>query len=525
MAKRFRPRFRQYSRRRSHWISQHPVATHVTLGQRSQCLYQSVNTDKGRFAAKRFTDKFEQFRTPTEAPNSQHPQKVAATRKFEMDPATRTEQDLPEEEQNLLEECSRDDQSSAASSVVDLSTPAIAPPAPVKRVPVFRPPHVFIARYTPRIPDADTGGSDPNQSKPRRMHYEANAMPPATREEHSMYPMKRDPVTHLLGRDPASREAPIDPHETPGPKDFWERISFHRGVREDIENLWAEKLAKMPPPPRPNTATSEKTGRLDPDTGHQSDAEGSGGGPKPQMKTKETDYYLRPWAKWDDDVDPEDSDRDFTMFEDTPRDRSLVEETEERVFPPWDTSEPSHTPSISALSSMAVWDPEVDADFQIDAQWNLEKWNDFRFKVPEKPEDIESLQHALEITRVDFWLRNPTEQYPEDLSQYKEESYGSQHRRLQHAFCRIWQEFESEPAPELYRLPAWIFGFQYCHWKPSSWGFDERSNAYYQFLAEMAMEKNETGLWNFDYRECRAIVQDLLAASPSPTLEDWSQSE
>ena len=165
---------------------------------------------------------------------------------------------------------------------------------------------------------------------------------------------------------------------------------------------------------------------------------------------------------------------------------------------------------------MDVWNPEMDIDFQLDEQWNLEKWGDFRFKVPADPDDIESLQQALEITRMDFWIQNPTEQYPEDLSQYKGKSYGCQHRRLQHAFCRIWRQSENQPCPELYRLPQWMFGFQNCYWKPSSWGYDKRSNAYYQFLADMAMEKKENGQQSLDYQECKAMVLELLVTSSTP---------
>lgn len=369
-----------------------------------------------------------------------------------------------------------------------------------------------MARYARSVSKAEADRKPPLDSKPQRMHYPANAIAPETPEELSIYP-----VGHRMQKIPIVPEASTYPDVLPSPSNNWStEFSLQHQVRNELQRLWAEKEDELLARSGPVIATLEDIGRLDRDTRYQSDKEESGGGPTPHEKTRGTRGILHESVDWDDEADAADLDRAFSMFDDTPRDQSTLPEKEEWIFEPPD---PDHAPSLSALSSMTEWDPEADLDFQIDAQWNLERWNDFRFKVPETPADIESLQQALEITRMDFWIRNLRETYPEDLSKYRGESYGSQHRRLQHAFCRLWRDSDGDPAPELYRLPNWIFGFKSCYWKPSSWGYDRRSKAYNQGLTEMSAEKNEKGLRSVDYRNWKARLQDLLI--DSPVLWDW----
>lgn len=356
----------------------------------------------------------------------------------------------------------------------------------------------MMARNAGSASNTDTGESSSKREKSSHMPYEANAIAPATQREHSIYP-----VNSQLQKIPAHPEASIHPkmrprdlegnqkHEAWRLKGYLQAEKETRGLQREVwkegQRLQAEKESRVNIPSKSTTATSENTKRPDRNADHQSDVEIIG--------------------------DSADSESDFTMFDDTPRDRYLVEEKEEMVFSPWNVTEPNHTPSLSALSSMTEWDPQLDQAFQIDAEWNLSKWDDMRFKVPQTPTDIESLQQALEITRMDFWVRNPIEEYPDDLSQYGRESYGSQHRRLQHAFCRIWQTYYSEPPPELYRLPAWNFGFDECYWKPSSWGFDTRSTAYNQGLADMAAAKDEKGLQSLDLRHWKARLMEHVEAA------------
>ena len=364
--------------------------------------------------------------------------------------------------------------------------------------------------------NTDTGES----SSKTQMPYEENAIAPATRREHSIYP-----VNSQLRKFPEFPEASIGQQMRPRDAqashkmDTWKLKELLRvdrqkkGLTHEVwkegKSLWAEKESRINVPSRPATATSENTNRPDRNAQHQSDVEISGTSAS-RGKARDTRGVSPQIENWDNVTNLADSPRDFTMFEDTPGDQYLTEEKEEVVFSPWNVMEPNHTPSISALSSMKEWDPNLDQAFQMDAEWNLEKWDDMRFKMPQTPTDRESLQQALEITRMDFWIRNPMEEYPEDLSQYGRESYGCQHRRLQHAFCREWPKTFLESPPELYRLPVWNFGFDECYWKPSNWGFDIRSNAYYQGLADMAAFKEEKGLQSIDLGYWKARLKEQV---------------
>ncbi|CAF9928401.1 MAG: hypothetical protein ALECFALPRED_004049 [Alectoria fallacina] len=363
------------------------------------------------------------------------------------------------------------------------------------------------SRNSDNVSRAD--GTLPNEVQtPRMMDYPAHAIFPETPEELSIYP-----VTPRMLRIPISPEASTDPHIDLALQDSLDpELDLQYQVRKASDLLWAEKNSKMLPPSRPAAADSNETSPPDGDTGHQSDVEEHDGDSPPREETKNTRKVLHESLDWDNEADPADLDKDFSMFDETPRDQSILPEIEEWLLPPWEPSEPDHTPSLSKLSSMTEWDPENDLDFQIESQQNLERLNDCRFKVPETSSDIESLQRALEITRMDFWIRNPSERYPEDLSQYKRESYGSQQRRLQHAFCRIWREIDLQSPPELYRLPVWMFGFENCYWKPSTWGNNRLSRAYNEGLAEMAAEKNEKGLQSVQYQEWKARLEERLIA-------------
>ena len=401
------------------------------------------------------------------------------------------------------------------------TNPLAAPQAEMRpQIPPSAPP--MMASSAGSASNTDKGESSSKREKSSGMLYGANAIPPATRQEHSIYPVNSQ-LRKDLGLPEASAEPKMRPRNVEAMQKIEDRrlkeyVQGEKATRslqnefwKDSQRLHAEKESRMNIPSRPTTATSENTNRQDRSADHQSDVEISESSTS-RGKARETLGDSPKNVNWDDGTSLADPEGDFTMFDDTPSDQYLVEEKEEVVYSPWNIIEPNHTPSLSALSSMTSWDPKLDQPFQIDAEWNLEKWDDFRFKVPQTPTDIESLQQALEITRMDFWVRNPVERYPEDLSQYKRESYGSQHRRLQHAFWRIWQDFHREPPPELYRLPSWMSGFNECYWKPSSWGIDIRSRAYYQGLADMAATKNERGLQSLDLRDWKARLKEHVEA-------------
>ncbi|KAL9136554.1 MAG: hypothetical protein Q9175_002230 [Cornicularia normoerica] len=371
-----------------------------------------------------------------------------------------------------------------------------------------------MVRHTGSVSSTDRGGTFPKETKPPRMHYPADAIPPETLEEHSIYP-----VDHRLLKIPMTLEESTHSHPGTEPWNNCDpKSSLQYHARKEIRRLYAEKQREMLLPPEPDKADSEKTSSLDRDTAHQSGVDKSDGFSKLREETKNTRRVLHESMDCNGAADPEDFDKVFSMFDGTPRDESILTETEEWILPPWDSPEPLQAPSLSALSSMTEWDPELDLDFQTEAQ---ERWSDFRYMVPQTSSDVESLQQALEITRMDFWVRNPKETYPGHLSQYKGESYGSQHRRLQHAFCRIWQDHEQDPPPELYRLPPWIFGFESCYWNPSIWGNNAKKRAYNKGLAEMAAEKNRKGLDKLHYQGWRARLKEL---DVPPTLADFTSS-
>ena len=277
-----------------------------------------------------------------------------------------------------------------------------------------------------------------------------------------------------------------------------------------------EEKKLMAPSLQSNKEVSDMGTSLDRGTEYQGGTKNSDEGP---TKIPSRGEVFNQSSNLDDAMTFDDFDKDLSMFEDTPRDASILSESEEWILPPFDTPAPDDSPSLSALTAMTEWDPSLDREFRTEAVKNLEKWNDFRFKVPRTIHDIESLQQALEMSRMDFWIKNPSGTYPVGFFQYKRESYASQHRRLQWSFCRIWQEFEKEPPPQLFRLPPWMFGFEPCYWKPSSWGFNRKSNAYNQGLVDMAAEKRKHGLRRMDYSYWRETLKELDVA---PTLEDFA---
>ena len=288
--------------------------------------------------------------------------------------------------------------------------------------------------------------------------------------------------------------------------------------QEGTGRLGEEKKLMAPSLQSSKEGSDEKVS-LDRDTGDQGATKESDEGTMPREKSPSKEKVFSRSSNWDDVMDHEDFDKDLSMFEDTPRDASILSETEEWILPPFDTPVPEDPPSLSTLTAMTEWRRSLDGEFMTEAAEYFEKWNDFRFKAPRTIHDVESLQQALEMSRMDFWIRNPAQRYPVGFFQYKRESYASQHRRLQWSLCKIWQEFEKEPAPQLFRLPPWMFGFESCYWKPSSWGFNRKSNAYNQGLADMAAEKRENRLRHLDYSYWREALKELDVA---PTPEDFA---
>ena len=104
-------------------------------------------------------------------------------------------------------------------------------------------------------------------------------------------------------------------------------------------------------------------------------------------------------------------------------------------------------------------DPQLDPDFQAEAQKGIER-GDFRYISPATEVEEEAISQAFELTRVNFHNLKGS-MPPQDLNDYKDESYASQFRRLQQLHTKKWMG--ELPALPLYSLPAWYRRFD--KWK------------------------------------------------------------
>ena len=225
--------------------------------------------------------------------------------------------------------------------------------------------------------------------------------------------------------------------------------------------------------------------------------------------------------KHDSAVDP---DGDLTMFEDTPRDSSLVEVRGKMACPPYDQVELDSPPSLAKLASIPIWSPELDEEYLMEEKRCLANWNDFRFKKPHTAYEIDCVQRALEMTRLDYYFLGFNGMYPHERSEYSHESYGSQHRRLQHRLCRTWSSMNpTGTVPFLFRLPSWGFSFEERYWRLVRWSFHKRLNAYYEVLAAMVVEKNEKGLYAFPLKECRDKVVEMFRSMDAKAQSELAQ--
>ena len=394
--------------------------------------------------------------------------------------------------------------------------PLIAPPAsmrssstPTTGISAAPGQSTVMARHAKNIAKETMRRSN-NGAKSPRMQYPENAVAPETPEELSIYPIgsrQRRVSAEEVADSVVTR---LEPGEEYGPE--WNLQHF---IKQESDRLWAEKRSKMLDPSTSGMTTVKEPGRLDPNIGFELDGGILEGTSIPVGTIPNTRYVLHESMRWIDVADPDQ--QDPSTSDRPPGDESLLSEIPEWVLPPWDQPTPPSPPSLSTLSAMPSWAPSLDAAYQTSLLTHLPHSTDMRFQPPQTPTDIASLQHALEMTRMDFWLQSPTETYPADLSRYGHESYASQHRRLQHAFCRVWREYRAETTapPELFRLPGWMFGFGCGDWTPSSWGVGGRARAYNGVLAEMAGEKREKGLEGVVYREWKGRI------AATEGLLDW----
>jgi hypothetical protein len=87
--------------------------------------------------------------------------------------------------------------------------------------------------------------------------------------------------------------------------------------------------------------------------------------------------------------------------------------------------------------------------------------HDYRYYHPnlnnENPEETESLQAALGLTRIDFRVKAGHEYPAELVLKHQHESYATQHWHMQKRFEAIWHD--DGLAPTLYRLEKEFFGW------------------------------------------------------------------
>ena len=115
-----------------------------------------------------------------------------------------------------------------------------------------------------------------------------------------------------------------------------------------------------------------------------------------------------------------------------------------------------------AIEMVDDTEPMYDAAFQAKGDAALAKERpDYRYMSPHgrvtDVRDRANIRRALELTCIDFSQRRG-HAFPSHLLELSHnESYASQHRQIQGEFKRIW--CGEQPAPSLYRLPAWTGTF------------------------------------------------------------------
>ena len=113
-------------------------------------------------------------------------------------------------------------------------------------------------------------------------------------------------------------------------------------------------------------------------------------------------------------------------------------------------------------------DPFYEAGFQAETNAVLAQNHDYRFVTPNAKttakRDRAHIRRALELTAIDFCDRRGHALPQEFLTEYTNESYISQQRRIQKEFNRVWSGML--PASKLYCLPAWHTEFR--SWKVSA---------------------------------------------------------
>lgn len=114
----------------------------------------------------------------------------------------------------------------------------------------------------------------------------------------------------------------------------------------------------------------------------------------------------------------------------------------------------------STAKTVPIIDPGRDGAFQAECMAGIVRHDYRHFHANldnESPDETISLRSALDLTRVDFILKTGQD-FPAELAdKYQNESYATQHWRLQKHLEAIWHGPGS--APMLYRLEKDFFGW------------------------------------------------------------------
>ena len=130
------------------------------------------------------------------------------------------------------------------------------------------------------------------------------------------------------------------------------------------------------------------------------------------------------------------------------------------------TSSPVQDSAISSIAEQGC-DPKDDTTFQIERYAGISN-GDYRYIAPTGPgtgpEDILAIRNALRLTEVDYFQQllqqtgTPSLPSLDPTGKRQLECYATQCYRIQKAFSHVWPG--PQPAPMLYRLPAWKSGFE-----------------------------------------------------------------
>lgn len=124
--------------------------------------------------------------------------------------------------------------------------------------------------------------------------------------------------------------------------------------------------------------------------------------------------------------------------------------------------EDSSSASLHGVSEVD-FDPTCEG-FQSEVATGVEA-GDYRYVSPRCPEDIETVDRVLELSRADFYQKTGHRVPKYFVHGYKGENYASQQRRLDALFENDRIEAKNYDGESIYSLPEWLGGFNDPGWR------------------------------------------------------------